>query len=236
MIGQYLKKLIYPDKCIVCRTLLEEENAGYLCDKCYSFVLRNHLCPKCGRPYNIGGKDCAYCKAEDAGDITQIIALFPYKDHFRKSVLRWKYSGLRKYARGYADVFVTDLYALDKLSIEGLVPVPISEARKRKRGFNQALDLAEEISKLTGVKVYDVLKRTKETKPQSKCTKKERLSNLKGSIGIKKDSESLSLNNIAIIDDIYTTGATVRECISVIKRQEVLKSAKIYVLTVCIGI
>ena len=236
MIRQYLKKLIYPNKCIVCRTLLETESEGYLCDKCYSFVLRNHLCPKCGRPYNIGDKDCAYCKTEDVNDITQIIALFPYKDHFRKSVLRWKYNGLRKYAKGYADIFVGDLCAVDKLQIEGLVPVPISTSRKRKRGFNQALDLAEEISKLTGVKVYENLRRTKETKPQSKCTKKERLSNLKDSIGIKKDSDGITLNNIAIIDDIYTTGATIKECIKAIKRQEVLKNAKIYVLIVCVGI
>lgn len=233
---QRLKKLIYPNKCMICRSILNEYVIGHLCDKCYSFVLRHHLCPKCGRPYNIGDTYCAYCNKEEQDAIEQVIPLFPYEAQYKKAVLRWKYNGLRKYAKGYADLFVNDLCIIDKLKIDALIPVPLAPSRARMRGFNQALDLAKEISKLTDVKVYDILTRIKETKPQSKCNKKERLSNIKGSIEVKPEITSLELNNIAIIDDIYTTGATVKECLSAINRQNLIKNTKLYVLIVCIGV
>jgi ComF family protein len=230
-----LKELIYPNKCIICRDILENNVIGHLCDKCYSFVLRHHLCSRCGRPYNIGDTFCVYCNQEES-DIERVISLFPYDEKFKKAVLRWKYQGIRKYAKGYADLFANDLCVIDSLKIEALIPVPLSPFRARMRGFNQAEDLANEISKLTGIKVYDVLRRVKDTKPQSKCTKKERLSNIKGSIAVKADISSLDINNIAIIDDIYTTGATVKECIHAMNRQNLLIDKKIYVLTVCVGI
>ncbi|WP_069998884.1 ComF family protein [Cellulosilyticum sp. I15G10I2] len=232
----YLKQLIFPNKCIVCQTILEDRVIGHLCDKCYSFVLRHNLCPHCGRPYSIDDVHCAYCDKEEMDSNTQVVALFPYEDGFRKGVLRWKYKGLRKYAKGYADLFVNDLCIIDRFHIDALVPVPLSRARFRKRGFNQAQDLANEISKLAGVKVYDILTRVKETKPQSKCSKEERLSNIKGSIAVKPEINALEVKHIAVLDDIYTTGATIRECIHAIKRQNITGDSKIYVLIVCIGV
>jgi len=221
---------------MICREILEKNSIGHLCDKCYSFVLRNNLCARCGRPYNIGDQYCVYCNKDEETVIEQIVPLFLYDEKFKKAVLRWKYSGLRKYAKGYADLFANDLCIIDKLNIEGLIPVPLAPRRARKRGFNQALDLTNEISKLTGAPVYDVLKRVKETKAQSQCNKKERLVNIKGSIVMKTDISALDIKNIAIVDDIYTTGATIKECIGALNRQNSIAGKKIYVLTVCIGI
>lgn len=232
----FLKELIYPNKCMLCQVLLEVGVQGQLCNQCYKSVLRHNLCSKCGRPYNIGAAACVYCTKEEPAAAAQIVALFPYEGTFRKAVFRWKYKGLRKYAKGYADLFVNDLWIIDKLKIDALVPVPIAKARFRKRGFNQALDLSCEISKLTEVKVYDILTRTRETKAQSKCSKKERLHNIKGSIKVKEEVTAVTLNHIAIIDDIYTTGATVKACIQAINRHKIIENAKIYVLTVCIGV
>ncbi len=221
---------------MICQVILDDRVVGHLCDKCYSFVFRHNLCPRCGRPYHIGGDGCAYCEKEEMDSDMRIIALFPYEDAFRQAVLRWKYNGLRKYAKGYADLFVNDLCMIDKLQIDALIPVPLSGSRLKKRGFNQALDLAREISKLTGIRVYDVLTRVKETKPQSKCSKQERRGNIKGSIEVKSDINFSEVNHIAILDDIYTTGATVKECIHAIKRQNIIENKKIYVLIVCIGV
>ncbi len=231
-----IKQLIFPSRCIVCQTLLGDKDTGCLCDKCYSFVFRHHLCPRCGRPYFAGGSHCIHCEHEAISENIQITALFPYESMFRKAVLRWKYKGIRKYARGYADLFVNDLCLFEKFDIDGLIPVPLAQSRLRRRGFNQALDLTNELSRLTDIKVYDILERTKKTKPQSKCNKRERRTNIKGSIAVKKEISNLTLNNIAIIDDIYTTGATIKECIEAIKRHKIIKNKKIYVLTVCIGV
>lgn len=231
-----IKSWIYPSKCMLCRQILEAETEGHLCEKCYTKVLRNHLCQKCGRPYGLGESSCTFCKKEELGEIEQIVALFPYKDYFRQAVLRWKYKGIRKYAKGYADLFVNDLCFTEKFQVDALVPVPLAPSRERMRGFNQSLDLAHEISKLTGIPVHDLLTRKKDTKPQSKCTREERLSNIKGCIQIKNVKDLPELKRIAIIDDIYTTGATIKDCIRAIREELPIKNEQIYLLIVCIGV
>jgi len=173
-------------------------------------------------PYQASENDCVY-------------ALFPYNNQYRKAVLRWKYRGIRKYAKIYANLLVNDLCFLNQINIDALVPVPLSASRQRKRGFNQALDLANEISKLTDIPVYDILKRSRNTKPQSKCSKKERLQNLKGSMSLK-DKAFKEISSIALVDDIYTTGATIRECIRAIQEKQSSSKLTIYVIVVCIGV
>ena len=232
-----IKSLIYPPKCVLCGKVLEDKELDNLCEKCKYYVLNQQTCQKCGRPYNMGKERCLFCENEDLSYIERIIALFPYKEVCRESVLRWKYKGLRKYAKLYAKLFVYDLKILDKISIDGLIPVPIAPSRLKKRGFNQALDLANEISNLTGITVYDCLERQKNTKPQSQCNRSERLKNIIGTINLKGEaSDYPELKQIAIIDDIYTTGATVKECIKVVRKNLRLKNENIYLLIVCIGL
>lgn len=231
-----LKDIFYPNKCMLCRDILDKNQLGLLCDKCYPKVLRNHLCIKCGRPYHLGKEDCLFCKKEKLRSINRIIALFPYKERCREAVLRWKYRGIRKYAIGYADLFVNDLCIIEKLKVDALIPVPLSPHREQKRGFNQSLDLAEEINKLTDIPVYDLLMREKDTKPQSKCSKEERRTNIKGSISLKRQECYPLLKRIAIIDDIYTTGATIEECIKVIRQELSIRNEEVYLLVVCIGV
>lgn len=234
---QTIKQWIYPHKCMICQNLLDDKTVGALCDQCYSFVLRHDLCPICGRPYQVGGTYCAYCNNEEKNTKVQVIGLFPYKERFRDAVRRWKYRGVRKYAKGYADLFANDLCVIDKMHIDTLIPVPLSDSRLRKRGFNQALDLAQEIAKQTQIELSDILIRTKDTKPQSQCDQKQRLNNMKGSIAVKSDLKDFKqYKNIALVDDIYTTGATINACIEALKRQNSLENRKIYVLVVCIGV
>ncbi|MGL4346196.1 MAG: ComF family protein, partial [Cellulosilyticaceae bacterium] len=122
--------------------------------------------------------------------------------------------------------------------IDGLIPVPVSPKRYRKRGFNQAYDLAREVSVHTHVPVYDLLRRIRNTKPQSECTKAQRASNVKGSIGI--NSQNLQkidkiLKKVAIIDDIYTTGSTARECAKMLQQCFKGEIEQIFVLVVARG-
>ena len=92
-----------------------------------------------------------------------------------------------------------------------LVPVPVSEDRLRKRGYNQALILAREISRLTGIPVReDVLGRVTDTLPMKNMTPEERQNNLKRAF--QSFGNDVSLNSIMLIDDIYTTGATIDAC------------------------
>ena len=92
-----------------------------------------------------------------------------------------------------------------------LVPVPVSEDRLRKRGYNQALILAREVSRLTGIPVReDILGRVTDTLPMKNMTPEERQNNLKRAF--QSFGNDVSLNSIMLIDDIYTTGATIDAC------------------------
>lgn len=232
-----VKRLIYPRKCTLCRAILDERETNCLCEKCSHYILKEHLCPKCGRPYNMGEERCLFCEKLDLRHIERIIALFPYKDICREAVLRWKYKGIRKYAKGYAQLFINEVEILKQINVDALIPVPLAPSRLRRRGFNQALDLANEIGNLSGIPVYDCLKRTKNTKPQSQCSREERLKNITGTIALKGETMSYpQLKQIAIIDDIYTTGATIRECIRVLRESLRLRNEEVILLVVCIGV
>ncbi len=236
-VWKWIKKMVYPPKCTLCRCVLEDEEQETLCQQCSHYILREHICPRCGRPYEMGKERCLFCEKLELPSIERMIALFPYKDVCREAVLRWKYSGIRKYGASFAKLFMYELEILEQMRVDALIPVPLAPNRLKKRGFNQALDLANELSNLSGIPVYDCLKRMKNTKPQSQCSREERVMNIVGSVAFKgKTMDYPELRQVAIIDDIYTTGATIRECIKIVQKNLRLKNANVIVLIVCVGI
>lgn len=226
--------MICLDRCIICSQFLDKPSEHFTCCKCEANLLERDVCSRCGKPYGLGEKTCFYCQ-EVPIHVSRVLALFPYTGLYKESVLRWKYSGIRKYAKGYADLMNFTFMDEIKDEVDGLIPIPISNKRYRQRGFNQALDLANQLSHKTSIPVYDVLERCKETKPQSACKKEERAANIKGAIRVKEAIPLSGPLTIAFIDDIYTTGSTVRECISVLEKTS-LEIRKIYILTVCLAI
>ena len=234
MLQTTLKNLICPDKCMICLAFLEPNHKGYTCVKCETSLLERDVCDRCGKPYAPILGECMYCH-EVPNNQLRVLALFPYIDLYKESILRWKYTGIRKYAKGYADLIVSELIHKEELEIDGFIPVPISYERYKKRGFNQALDLAKQLEAKTHIPVYDVLERCKETKPQSACKKEERANNIRGAIHLKTNLPLEGRVSIALVDDIYTTGSTIYECIRAMKEAGV-QVDKIYVLTVCLAI
>lgn len=230
MLRAILKKMICPDKCIICSQLLEEPSKTYTCSKCAVHLLERDVCDRCGKPYAFQEKICLYCKEEPLR-LVCVKALFPYDEHYKESIQRWKYKGMRKYAKGYGAWMVESWIDILSEEIDGFVPIPISKRRYQRRGFNQALDLANQLYNATGIPVYDVLERCRETKPQSSCKKEERTRNIRGAIKVKEDFYLQESVTLAFIDDIYTTGSTVRECIYMLEKAGI-KLNKVYVLVV----
>jgi len=100
---------------------------------------------------------------------------------------------------------------LKDLGIQGIVPVPIHKERRRKRGYNQAEIIGKGLEKQIGIPLYsDFLKRNKKTKALKDCSPVERLQNLFSAM----DCEDLpgELKRILLVDDIFTTGATMEAC------------------------
>ncbi len=159
--------------------------------------------------------------AEDSYD-ENIFAVFNYHDRaIRRAIWRLKYKGTREIAqalgRALADqlkeiISEQDLYY--GFGEPTVIPVPLSPARSRARGYNQAELLAQEV----GLPILsDVLIKIKDTPTQvSKKVRQERLKNLEGAFQIS-DPEKIKDKNIILIDDVTTTGATFSECSRVLK-------------------
>ncbi|MEX2010203.1 MAG: phosphoribosyltransferase family protein, partial [Parcubacteria group bacterium] len=160
--------------------------------------------------------------AEDTGD-ENVLALFNYKDALvRELVWEIKYKGNRNMAKKVAhilyDVILTELSerALTENFIDPLlIPVPLSDKRKHKRGYNQAEILTEEIKNIDKENRLKVLKgqlvKHKDTVSQTTtATRGERLANLKGTMHINHEA-NVRGRSIILIDDVTTTGATFKE-------------------------
>jgi ComF family protein len=115
--------------------------------------------------------------------------------------------------RVFGDLLQPVLQSLtEAYPIDVMVPVPLHIRRLRERGFNQALLLIRELSKRMGIPYEErVLKKIKDTPVQIALKKRERRKNLTGAFQVR-DQEAIRGKAIVLVDDVYTTGATVNEC------------------------
>jgi len=148
------------------------------------------------------------------------VTLFRYKDPLiRRMVWLLKYRRNQNVANLFASImseYITetlgDAYLFENFEKPWLIPMPLSRKRAQERGFNQTELLADAIYEQSGdflVLKKGALKKIRETKPQTKLTRKERLINLKDSF--KAQSDIVSGKNIILIDDVITTGSTMKE-------------------------
>ncbi|MFR2196198.1 MAG: ComF family protein [Clostridia bacterium] len=110
-----------------------------------------------------------------------------------------------------------------------IIPVPISKKRNKERGYNQSFLIAREIAKNEKVKLKNnVISKVKNNNTQSKLNKEERAENVKNVYKITNNKEIID-KNILLIDDIFTTGATLNECSKMLKQAG---TKKVDVLTI----
>lgn len=144
-------------------------------------------------------------------------ALGTFDDYFQKLIHGFKYQQKSSLGKRLGKALGEKLKE-DKIAekFDCLVPVPLHSARKRDRGFNQSEILALEMSEATNLPVLKkLLKRTKNTKDQTKLTPEERIENVKGAFALK-DPEIVAGTRVILVDDVMTTGATLGECASVL--------------------
>lgn len=163
-------------------------------------------------------------------------AVWQYDKRMKKSIAAFKYHGRKE----YADFYIQHMFRyygkqLLRYGVTALVPVPISAKRKRYRGFNQAELLAEGLAKELGISMIKLVKRVHNTAPQSGLSPQERKKNLADSMAWDESeaqkAEVLPLR-VALVDDIYTTGATLEACTEVLHSHGI---EGVYGLCVCIG-
>lgn len=97
------------------------------------------------------------------------------------------------------------------------MPVPLHAKRKRTRGYNQAQVLAEGISRIRKIGVLNGLAKVKNTPPQTFLDGENRRNNPKGAFAVRRQ-DAVKGKTLLLVDDVFTTGATMRECSRVLKK------------------
>lgn len=188
-------------------------------------MLSGNLCKVCGDSILEDNIICDRCKLCDYSfDENKSFAV--YEDVAAKIVKRFKYSGKKYYAKHLAELMVLNRNYFETIDVISFVP--IGEKRRKERGFNQAEELAKEIGKMMNVPVLGMLEKVGTEKHQAGLSQKDRQKNLSGTFKLKSDLDNvLKGKTILLIDDVFTTGATLSECSKVIKSDRRNKPDKI---------
>lgn len=210
-----LVSLIFPRRCPICDKPVKPYGA-LACAECEKKVMyvSEPACFKCGKPLRDATAEyCDDCK-KHRHLYVRGLPLFDYRS-VSDSIYRFKYQGRSEYAAWYGEKMYSRLgNRIKAIRPDALIPVPIHKSKLRQRGYNQAALLARELSERTGIPVReDVVVRAKKTDPLKDHTPAERNNILRGAF--KLASDDVKLKTIIIVDDIYTTGATVDEIASV---------------------
>jgi ComF family protein len=203
--------LLFPAVCPLCEARLGTGRRDPLCGVCWASFTRlaPPWCLRCGVPTPSPAAACPPCvDAPPPFDYARAAA--PYGGGVREAVLALKFGGRRSLARPLGDLVREQCEAGLPERPQVLVPVPLARARERERGFNQAELLAERLGERLGLRVRPRwLVRLRATAPQSELDADARRANVSGAFAAPS---TVAGAHVAIVDDVVTTGATVREC------------------------
>ena len=227
--------LLFPRRCPVCGEILSHpKDSGYICPDCrgeLSYV-QPPFCMQCGKHVEEEEQEyCQDCKGHQRSFVRGF-PVFVYDGAVKDSVMAFKYKNRREYASFYAGEMM-DRYGeiLRSLQVDAVVPVPVHKSRYRSRGYNQAEVLARELGHLLNVPCRsDILVRYHKTHVQKELDYRQREKNLENAF--KRVQNGVKLDKVLMVDDIYTTGATMEACASVLKKTGV---KKVYYTSICIG-
>ena len=227
-----LRSKLYLDGpvCSACGKELLSHIRGGLCPECEktSVKLGTDICGKCGRVLANEAEFCDTCIRNERAFV-RARSCYVYEGAPKKFVYRLKFGGRRYLAAFIAEAMV-DRYLDCGFECDCVVAVPLSAKRKRKRGYNQAELIAEELSSRLKLPLIDgALVKTKENKPQTKLTKREREENVRGVYEVTSP-EAFKGWRVLVVDDVMTTGATLGEVSRILYKA---KARSVEALTYC---
>lgn len=212
-----VKDVLFPVFCAGCRV------EGFtLCEKCLREVefLQNQTCPVCGIKNDNGGV-CAKCRAVSSLD--GVTAFFNYDDSgmiaalikdFKYGYVMENKDAFARLVRRGADLLRRSLPAQKEIVVTA---APLHPRRERERGFNQSQIIAEIVAQALELKINGgILKRTINTKHQASLSGDARRKNLRNAFAVSDDC--VVPETILLVDDVFTTGATLQECARVLKQ------------------
>src|SRR5919112_288458 len=220
----YLSALVdmfYPERCVGC----ERRSSDVLCRGCFEALPRvgSPVCGRCGLPTAFATFVCEACKNVDFG-FESARAPLRYEGVGKEVVHALKYRGYKKVVARLATPLL--LQIIGDGSFDAVVPVPLHRSRLRKRGFNQAELLARGVAVEINAPLSDTLKVVRSTRDQVELSAAQRRANVAGAY---RASAPLR-GQVLLIDDVFTTGATMSACASTLMRAG---AREVHALSLC---
>lgn len=223
--------LVFPRLCLLCEQLCEGESR-YFCGVHWGAVsfVSGQRCRRCGCPLAVRGITgrCASCRGRSLHFARASSALV-YEKVVKEMIAAWKFEKKREAVYPLAKTLFQRLSGETWASELDLVSfVPLHRKKRRERGFNQAQDLAVELSRLLEKPMKSTLIRVRETVAQGSVNTVSRKANVSGAFAQRTRSKVMG-QRVLLVDDVMTSGATVSECSRVLKQAG---AKRVYVATV----
>lgn len=220
----YLRKIyswLLPYHCVLCHQAAKRPQD--LCQSCYhELPFLDKGCIKCAKPLTAASLICGAClqypppfQATFAGflyepPITQLLTDLKFRQKLFHARILGELMSERIRTEWYKNIPLPSL----------IIPMPLHIMRLKERGFNQALEIARPISKILQIPLdYRSCERHKHTAPQTTLSEADRVQNIKQAFRVNRP---LTAHHVAVIDDIVTTGYTIREFCKILKQSGVL--------------
>lgn len=217
---------IFPSNfsCILCDNEMPDDSL--ICEECRKEQIFNvgNKCCKCDTIVKEGNIICDNCK-ENKRFFEKCFCPLIYDGNVRKAILKFKSDRAKYFAKPFAKL-IYERILQENIDIDFIVPVPSHIKTIKKRGYNPAFVIAEELSLLMNKPVCDILEKNILSSSQKTLTFVERQTNLENCM-VLKDKTIVKNKNILIVDDVITTCATINACASLLHRAN-----KIYAVAV----
>ncbi len=218
----FLLELFFPSFCLGC-----QKEGVLLCQDCNSTLeISEYNYCLCSKPLRLPtGSRSGKCQNCQDKKLAGLYFALPYKEKFltKKLIYQFKYKPYLKTLAKDLDSILVEHLVLAKNNTEDiwensvLIPVPMDMKKMKNRGYNQSAELAKELSKTLKIPVIlGNLVKIRQTLPQMELSAKDRQENLKGAFFVKNAPE-IKNKKIFLVDDVYTTGATMEECATVLR-------------------
>lgn len=224
--------LLYPRRCPICEEIIVKKDK--ICEKCKKEILylKEPRCKKCSKEMESGEIEYCYDCTNTNHFFNKGIATFKHDNNFKKSIYNFKYKNKREYADFYTEAIIKNYKEMiGSWNAEVLIPIPLFASKKVQRGFNQAEILAYKLSVELKIPVDSkLLQRNRNTNPQKELNRIQRVKNVEKAFNLS--NKIVQYRKIILIDDIYTTGATLDSCAKILREAGV---KYIYFVTISIG-
>ena len=204
---------------------METVSSSVVCQACWQTVrgFDGAVCVQCG--YGFPSTSIELSRALCGGCRRGLFvfdfarAYSPFENPLQEIIHQFKYRSHRSLARPLSELLFSVYRCHEEdYSSDLIVPVPLHKSRERTRGFNQACELSKPLGKMAQIPVFtSLLLRVRPTKVQAGLSRRERRLNVAGAFKVSQ-TQAIEDKALLLVDDVFTTGATLNECAKILKR------------------